>query len=304
MSTGQNHFRAYLAHPVTYPLEAAAGALIYGFFRSLPIKVASDTGSHLGRTLGPHLPVHDVARRNLRRAFPERSEAEISAILEGMWDNLGRTMGEYPHVGRLDPDAGNFVELKGRENLEQARDDNKPGLFLCAHTGNWEIAPLAVRNYEDLTTHLFYRAPNNPLVEWMFRRRGFAGEQLPKGGPGARRALALLKKGDHIGILADQKMNDGMAVPFFGHKAMTAPAIAQFSLKFDAPIFPLQTERLPGPRFRLTAHPPLEVKTTGNRKTDVFRILKKVNETLEGWIRKHPEQWLWVHNRWPKDPSN
>ena len=108
------------------------------------------------------------------------------------------------------------------------------------------------------------------------------------------------RAGGEIGMLVDQKMTDGIAVPFFGRDAMTAPALAQFALKYDAPIVPIRAERLDGAHFRVTFYPALEVTKTGNRHDDIQAIMTDVNATMESWIRERPEQWLWLHRRWPK----
>ncbi len=137
-------------------------------------------------------------------------------------------------------------------------------------------------------------------MEGLFRhRRPGDGELIAKGPQGARRLLSLLKDGGHLGILVDQKMNDGIAAPFFGRDAMTAPALAQFALKFQCPVVPVQAVRMDGAHFRVIHHPPLEITPTGDTRADAAAIMERVNEMLESWIREHPEQWLWVHNRWP-----
>jgi KDO2-lipid IV(A) lauroyltransferase len=95
-------------------------------------------------------------------------------------------------------------------------------------------------------------------------------------------------------------MGDGIAVPFFGRPAMTAPALAQLALKFDCPVVPARVVRLNGVQFQLIVYPPLEIIKTGNRQQDALALMTQVNAMIEGWIRERPEQWLWLHRRWPK----
>jgi KDO2-lipid IV(A) lauroyltransferase len=111
--------------------------------------------------------------------------------------------------------------------------------------------------------------------------------------------MATLKDNGGVCIMIDQKMNDGIPIPFFGMDAMTAPAIAQLALKFDCPVVPGYIERLGGARFRLTILPPLELPRTGNREEDIRLIMTRINATVEEWVRARPEQWLWLHRRWP-----
>ena len=100
-------------------------------------------------------------------------------------------------------------------------------------------------------------------------------------------------------MLVDQKMNDGIAVPFFGRDAMTAPALAQFALKYDCPVVPVRVELLGGAYFRMTFYPALEIVPTDDRHADILRIMTEVNAIMESWIRDRPAQWLWLHRRWP-----
>ena len=123
---------------------------------------------------------------------------------------------------------------------------------------------------------------------------------IPTGPKGARQILKSLKEGRHIGILVDQKMNDGIPVPFFGRDAMTAPALAELALRFNCPVVPTRAERIKGPHFRIIIEPPLHFTPSGDRKADVFTMMKMVNEKIEHWIRETPEQWFWLHSRWPR----
>ena len=122
---------------------------------------------------------------------------------------------------------------------------------------------------------------------------------MPKGAAAARRAFAALYRGGHLTMLADQKINEGIPVPFFGRPAMTAPALALLALRFGCDVLPVRVERLGGARFRLTVFAPLALARTGNQSADVAALTACVNATLESWIRDRPEQWLWLHRRWP-----
>jgi KDO2-lipid IV(A) lauroyltransferase len=121
-----------------------------------------------------------------------------------------------------------------------------------------------------------------------------------KGQDGARAALLHLRGGGSLGLLVDQKMNDGIAVPFFGRMAMTAPALARFALRFHMPIVPIRIIRLGPARFRLVCEPPLVIALTGDSTADTYAISLAMNATLERWIREDPSSWLWLHRRWPK----
>jgi Kdo2-lipid IVA lauroyltransferase/acyltransferase len=285
---------------LTDRLEAAAAWMFFAAMGALPIAAASALGGGLARLIGPRLGVTQRARRNLAAALPALSEAERAALMRGMWDNLGRVAAEYPHLQRIRVFApGGRVETHGFERLARAAADKRPAIVFSAHIANWEIGALAAWQF-GLDIVQIYRAANNPLVDRMVARfRGDRSEFIPKGAAASRRAVAMLRRGAHLGLLADQKLNDGIPVPFFGRMAMTAPALALLALRFDCMVFPARVERLRGARFRLTICPPLAVPRSGDRAADVAALMAEVNRTLEGWIRERPEQWFWVHSRWP-----
>lgn len=286
-------------------LGAAAAWLSFGCFRLLPLDAASAAGGRLGRVFGPYLKASKTAERNLRRAFPEKSGAEIREIIDAMWDNLGRVFGEYAHLDhlRLYDEDGEYpgrVEVIGAENIDLLRDDGKPGIFFSAHLGNWEInAMSAVQRGLPLT--LVYRAPNNPSVDRLIRRarRSITRDFAAKGASGARESLKVMRRGGHLAMLVDQKMNDGIPVPFFGREAMTGPAVAEFALKFACPLVPARVERIAGARFRMTLYPPMEIPDSGDRRADVAALMTRINALIEEWVRERPGQWTWVHRRWP-----
>lgn len=287
-----------ISKPLRHRLEAALARILLGLMAALPVDAASGLGGGLARLIGPRLGVSRIARRNLTRAFPEKSAAEIETIVAEVWDNLGRVVGEFPHIPFL---MQHRVEVVGVENVHLLRDDGQCGLFIASHFGNWELAgALAAR--EGLALTVVYRAANNPWIEDIYRRyRANAGAgQIAKGPEGAREILTVLKNGGHLGMLVDQKMNDGIPVPFFGRDAMTAPAVARFALKYRCPVVTFKIERLKGAHFRMTLFPPMALPQTGDTRADTLAIMTALNRQIEDWVRQRPGQWLWLHKRWPE----
>jgi KDO2-lipid IV(A) lauroyltransferase len=290
-----------LRRRLRWALEGAALWTGYGLLAVLGLDLASACGGALGRVVGPRLGVSRTARGNLARAFPDKVPAEIEAVVVGMWENLGRTVGELAHLDRIRTRGRDArIELRGEENIELLKRDGRPGIAYAAHLGNWELGAL-VSALHGLPVTLLYRRANNPLAEWLIRRcrRPVGGELVAKGPAASRRITEVLSRGGHLGMLADQKTNNGVPAPFFGRDAMTTPVLALCALKYDCPLVPVQVERLNGARFRVTVHPPLRIVATGRRKDDVLTITAAINASIEGWIRLHPEQWIWLHRRWP-----
>ncbi len=290
-------FRKLVKHPV----EAATLFAALGLFRLFPVDVSSNVGGWLGRNVGPRLRMSDRARRNLRLAFPDKSPAEVERIVTGVWDNLGRVLFEYPHLDRITARESGRVEVVGDEHVYSAAKSERGSILAAGHMANWEImAFVAAQHGVDLT--IIIREPNNPYVQpAVDKLRGLSGgKRISKGTDGARQALKLLKSGGVLGILFDQKMNDGIPTSFFGHTAMTPAAPAQLGLRFKSNIIPVRTERLGPGRFRMTCFPPIEHPDSGDRKQDISDTMEILNRKLESWITEKPEDWLWLHRRWPQ----
>jgi len=288
---------------LAWRLEAAGLAAVLGLMGALPLRAASTLGGCIGRLAGRFQGRRNRrAEAQLRLVLPELDAAARRRIVAGMWDNVGRVAAEFAHLPRLRPagEPGGTVELVGAEHLERLRDDGIAGLFVTAHLGNWELLPLLAKRH-GLPAHLVYRRANNPFADALIlaRRGALAAGGVPKGSDGARLLLRLLRSGAHVGVLVDQRLSDGVEVPFFGRPAKCATAWAELALRYRLPVVPVRTERLGGARFRVTLEPPLPFSDSGDRAADVAALVAAANRTLERWIRERPEQWLWLHRRWP-----
>lgn len=267
---------------------------------------ASAVGGFIGRHVGPRLSITRRARRHLAEAMPELSRVQQNKIIGEMWDNLGRVALEYPHIARIRVyEPGSPVEITGLEHLDAAVASGKPIILFSGHLANWEIGALAVVQ-RGLHLLQIYRSANNPAVEAMMVafRKSIGVEAVPKGARGGRRSATVIKEGGVMGLLVDQKMNDGIPVPFFGRNAWTAPALAKLALRYNAVVIPWRVERLPRSTFRLRVFPAMELPATGDPVDDVRRVMTEVNALLERWIRDTPGQWFWLHRRWPAEQES
>ncbi len=289
--------------PLSQRLEGLGARALFALVGLIPRVVASAIGGWIARSIGPRLAITRRARRHLARAMPELSAAQQDQVLRDMWDNLGRVAFEYPHIARIRVyEPGSPVEIVGVEHLDAAIALGKPVILFSGHLANWEIGALVVVQ-RGLHLLQIYRAANNPVVEAMMVdfRKSIGVEAVPKGAKGGRRSATVIKSGGVMGLLVDQKMNDGIPVPFFGRDAWTAPALAKLALRYDAVVIPWRVERLPHSTFRLRVLPPLELSRTDDATVDVQSAMRQVNALLEDWIRETPGQWFWLHRRWPND---
>ncbi len=287
---------------ILHIIEALIVRIALAIFGIIPFEKASNIGGYLGRKIGPITKANKTARKNIRLAMPELPEERVEEILTGMWDNLGRVITEYSHMGKINQHKlKEIVKIEGQENLTKLVQ-NKGGFFLTGHFANWEMA-VATIHYSGCQNHIVYRKANNPYVNKIIYniRKNYQVDSSAKGSVGARKIIQSINKGYNIAMLVDQKQNDGISVPLFGVPAMTAPAIATLAIKYDCTIFPGRIIRVNGSKFKFILSPEIKIKKTGNNEKDTIEFMTKINKILEGWIREYPEQWFWVHNRWPRD---
>jgi KDO2-lipid IV(A) lauroyltransferase len=282
------------------------GVVLLKAVRGMDPDRASDRAGAIMRHLGPWLPEHRTGRANLRAAFPEKSDGEIETILAGVWENLGRIAAEFAHLDRLwdfDParPGPGRIELSP-ENVQRflaLRDDGKPALIFAAHLANWELPALAATAH-GLETAILFRRPNIGQVDRLVKdmRSVNMGTLVSSGLDAPVRLGELLRQGHHVAMLVDQYTVRGVEVTFFGRRTNANPLIARLARHVDCPIHGVRIIRLPGHRFRaeLTEEIPPVRDSTG--EIDVAATMQVITSVVEGWVREHPEQWLWLHRRW------
>ena len=302
MASNSNNKPLSWAERLRYGLEAAAFFFFMGFFRLLGLDAASAVGGFIGRNIFYRTGISNRARENLTHAFPEKSRGEIEAIIVEMWDNLGRTVAEYPHLDKISM-VGKMprVDVPHAAVSDEVVARGKGVMFISGHFANWETMPVAAaqRGYEG---GIVYRPVNNPYVDrWISKQRAKSGpkEQATKGAQGTRKIFSILRRGQSVFLLVDQKTNEGLPVPFFGRDAMTTPAPASLALKLGAELLPVSNERLKGAHFRMHVHQPISYEPTGDEAKDTFELTKLINQRIEEMVRARPSQWLWIHRRWP-----
>ena len=271
----------------------------YYFSKFIGIYFSSFIGGLILYTYGFFSKKSDLAFKNIKRVFPEYSQTRIKSTIRKMWFHFGRVLGEYPHLRNIDIFNDKRITIVGINNLIEPLKKNKNCLFFSGHIGNWELTshPLTKSGY---SVHFIYRAPNNILVDKLLIkiRKNYGVGLIKKGSEGAKKCIKVLtcSKGN-IGMLIDQKMNDGIKSKFFGYDVMTASAIAKFSLKYKCPIIPSVCTRTKGVKFIIKYLPQINYKKVSELETEE-NIINYLNKYIESWIKDNPDQWIWIHNRW------
>jgi KDO2-lipid IV(A) lauroyltransferase len=287
---------------MVWRLEAFGFDLLGWIFRLMPLEVASRLGGAAMRLIGPMSGAQKTVQRNLRIAFPQLSRAERDGLAAAQWDNLGRLTAEFQLMHRLTPASGR-IEIVGGEHLKAVARSGKPAVLISGHFSNWEVMA-AVIVHLGVRCDVTYRAANNPYIDARIietRRRYGVQLMAPKGESGSREVIQAMKDGVSVALLNDQKFNQGIALPFFGVTAHTAPGPTRFALKFGCPMIPMCVERTEGARFRVTIYPSIAPPDTGDKTADIEQGVKNVNAFIEARVRERPEQWFWTHKRWPNE---
>ena len=292
------------ARPV---LDATAGAVV-GFLlravRRLDRVKVSEIVARFMRTVGPWLPEHRIGQANLRAAFPEKSDAEIEAILRGVWDNLGRVTVEFAHIDRLaegDPWHRTFIDYDAGsiERFLGLREDGKPALVFAAHLANWEL-PALISAADGLDTAVLYRRPNlGAVADAVFSLRvGHMGELVPTSMFAPIQLARALEAGRHVAMLVDQHYVKGVEVTFFGRRCMANPLMAVLAREAECAIHGTRVIRIANGRFRAEVSEPVVPARDAEGKIDVQGTTQAITDVVEGWVREYPDQWLWLHRRW------
>ncbi len=268
--------------------------------RLLSVDNSASLCSFIARKIGPYLRVTNTARKNLKRVYGD--DIDIEKNINDLWDNYGRYIGEFPFINVLDSsELDKRVKVIGLEKVAALKKANQPFMLFLGHQANWDFV---IRKINDIYPKfgIAYRKANNPYVDREILKERENDESITmiaKGPSGAKSIIRAIKSGASIAMLVDQKMNNGIEVPFFGLPAMTAPALARISLQYKYPIVPLQIVRVGKTSyFELRLHDPLKPLIDQDIEKSCYNIMLEINKTLEQWIREKPAQWFWFHNRW------
>jgi len=274
-------------------------------FKSLeitPLPVAKRLAQVYARFLDRAVPrLRRVGRRNLAMAFPEKSEREHEAILDGTFRSIGRVLlafARFPRINRAT--VGQWIRYEGYEHFEAVLQRGNGALFATAHLGTWELSAFS-HAIMSAPMGVVVRPLDNPRLDaFVERRRGLSGNRLIGKRDFARPILQALRRNEAVGILVDQNVvpEAGAFVDFFGKLACSGTTFAKIAARSGAGV-------IPGFAFwsdeeqRHILHFYPEVVMTGDLTTDTAAIQKAV----ENAIREHPDQWLWIHRRWKTRPA-
>ena len=285
-------------------VEAFAYDVVCLFLKPFSFETISSFGGWLLRKIGPRSSKQKIVLKGLNLAFPDLSSDELKALSLKSWDNIGRTFAEFPIMDRITVFKKNSrVTVIGHETLQHFIKAKQGAVIVTGHFSNWEVMA-AVLTQSGLPVRITYRKINNPYLDKRVRaqREAYGTKFLVQKSThaGARVLLNALGKSESVAILNDQKFNEGIAIPFFGHDAMTATGATRLALKTGAPLIPISVTREKA-EFTVTIHDEIKLENSGDRESDIEKGVRQIVTFTEDWIKQNPDQWFWVHRRWPKD---
>jgi len=276
--------------------------------RPLPPDGLAAVGGAIARLVGPFSHGHRLARANLAASFPQHSADEIKRIISGMWENLGRVCAEFVHLERFwDYDRNGttsspvYLDQKTLGQVSRLRASGGPRLYFTAHLANWEVtAILATAFGSESELAVVYRPVELGAAARvvMTPRARAIGTLISSDRGAASRLRNALKRGMHVAMLVDEHFRGGIPVTFFGRPCTVNPTLARFARLFDCPVHGLRAIRLDDNRLTVNVTDALELPRAADGKIDVAEAMQLITSIVEGWVREHPEQWIWLRRRW------
>jgi len=287
-------------------LEYWLARLILGFFALLPLSMAIALGRAIGMLGLVSGKLRRTGRRNLELAFPELSGSERARLLRQTFANLGRSLGVFSHFQKESPATWReFVDCEGMEQVEAARRAGRGVILFTGHIGVWEMSSFVFSIFAKPLGFLVRRIDNPKIEELVDRYRTSHGNRTIDKRFAAREMLQILRSGERLGILVDLNTleREAVFVDFFGIKAATTFVVAKLALRTGAVVFPAFTP-WDNKRKKLVFQvaEPLTFERTGDEREDILRLTQAMTTAVERYVRRYPDQWLWIHRRWKTRP--
>ena len=283
---------------IRYFIEFFLFKIILFLLQLLSKKTSSKIMSKFFLFLGRLSKYNQIAKNNCRIVFPYLNEMEIKNIINNSWENLGHNLFEITYLNKLVKEK-NTIEIKGREILDNIKNDGFPVIFFSIHSSNWEIC-VPVLDQNNFQIGAIYRHINNNFFDrYIFKKRTEALQTkksfyTPKGKVSAKEILEGVIDNKNIFLLVDQKDSAGTEVNFFGKKVKTQTGFLKIARKYNLKIVPMKNIRLPNNNFQITFEQPV---LHNNIEVSDEKKMLEINNIIEKWIRQNPDNWFWQHKR-------
>ena len=284
-------------------IQAALALSLIWIFKRLGLSLGAKLAGLTLLAFGRFAHEHDLANTNMAAALPDMTPQQRKVALRNMWRNIGHVLAEMAYMKRIAAQAERRLRVHGSEHLDALKASGVPFVLVSAHTGNWEINMVLLKQM-GFEAGAIYRASNNPIMDkWIVdQRAGYMPHQIPKGAEGSKQMIRLLKNGVSLGALIDQRLNTGDPITFFGRPTRAPSAAVKLAHRFDLMVLPVRVCRRSGmpdtAYFDVHVEAPFKVKQSDDRQSDTDRAMEHIYARFEAWIGERPAEWFWVHDRW------
>ena len=281
---------------IRYFLEYVLIIILFGLFKLLGYRIASEFGCLLGKTFGPFFKSKKIINNNLIKFDNSLTPEKIENITKEMWGNYGRILSEYAYISSFRKgDLDEHIKIENKEKLEEVKK-GQPVVFISAHFNNFELMAMAIEK-AGVNLSAVYRPLNNKMVNSIMeplRKKYICKNQIKKGVGGLKELIKLNKEGFSTALMIDQRVSQGIKSNFFNQKAYTTTIPAQLIKKFGMQVVPIFIERFDGIKFKITVDKPINFEDNKS----IAEITSELNKSIENMILKKPNYWIWSHNRW------
>tara|TARA_B100001996_G_C18611391_1_gene573870 strand:- start:9 stop:869 length:861 start_codon:yes stop_codon:yes gene_type:complete len=271
--------------------------ILFLIFKIIGYKNSSNLGEKIGKFFGPFTRSKKKIINNLKDSNIGVNDLERETIIKKMWGNYGRILAEYPFLKKFKNNSlEQYIEIEGKEYLEEIKKDNRRVVFVSGHFNNFELMAMQLEN-SGLNIAAIYRPLNNVFLNRIMekiRLNDICKKQIKKGKSGTRELLQLFKDGYSIALMIDQRVSEGIKSKLFKRSALTTTIPAQLVKKYGVDVVPIYIERKEKVYFKMYVNKPINFK----KNVSLEEVTETLNQELEKMILKKPDQWIWSHDRW------
>ena len=271
--------------------------ILFLIFKIIGYKNSSNLGEKIGKFFGPFTRSKKKIINNLKDSNIGVNDLERETIIKKMWGNYGRILAEYPFLKKFKNNSlEQYIEIEGKEYLEEIKKDNRRVVFVSGHFNNFELMAMQLEN-SGLNIAAIYRPLNNIFLNRIMekiRLNDICKKQIKKGKSGTRELLQLFKDGYSIALMIDQRVSEGIKSKLFKRSALTTTIPAQLVKKYGVDVVPIYIERKKKVYFKMYVNKPINFK----KNVSLEEVTETLNQELEKMILKKPDQWIWSHDRW------
>ena len=271
--------------------------ILFLIFKIIGYKNSSNLGEKIGKFFGPFTRSKKKIINNLKDSNIGVDDLERETIIKKMWGNYGRILAEYPFLKKFKNNSlEQYIEIEGKEYLEEIKKDNRKVVFVSGHFNNFELMAMQLEN-SGLNIAAIYRPLNNVFLNRIMekiRLNDICKKQIKKGKSGTRELLQLFKDGYSIALMIDQRVSEGIKSKLFKRSALTTTIPAQLVKKYGVDVVPIYIERKKKVYFKMYVNKPINFK----KNVSLEEVTETLNQELEKMILKKPDQWIWSHDRW------